>query len=56
MSVFHSEDIGTITASKGGIACQGQAHRIGGYIDQDIVKISQFRVTIKEEDLLAEGP
>ena len=56
MNVFHSEDVGTITTSEGGIACQGQAHRKGGYIVQDICNISQFRVTIKEEDLLAEGP
>ena len=56
MHVFHSEDVCTITASKSGIACQGQSHKIGGYIVRDIIKISQFRVIVKEEDLLAEGP
>ena len=56
MNVFHSEDVGTIATSKAGIACQGQSHKIGGYIIRDIVKISQFQVIVKEEDLLAKGP
>ena len=56
VNMFQSKDFGTITTNAAGVACQGQSHKIGGYIVKDIVKISQFRVIVKEEDLLAEGP
>ena len=56
VNVFHCEDVGTITANAAGVSCRGQPHKMGGHIIPRILKISQFRVILKEEELLAEGP
>ena len=48
--------MGTITANAAGVSCQGQPYKVGGHILPHIVKVSQFRVILKEEELLAEGP
>ena len=48
VNVFQSKDVGTITTNGAGVSCQGQSHKIGGYIVKDIVKISQFWVIVKE--------
>ena len=56
VNVFHSEDVGTITANAARVLCQTQPHKIRGHIVPRIVKISQFRVILKEEELIAEGP
>ena len=56
MNMFHSMDVGTITANAAGVSCQGQPHKMGGHIVPRIVKISLFRVILKKEELLAEGP
>ena len=55
VNVFHSEDVGTITANAARVSCQGQPHKMGGHIVPCIVKVSQFRVILKEEELLAKG-
>ena len=54
-NIIHSFDLGTIHTSGEGIACQGETYRIGDQIIQNIVKVSQIKIVLQQEEFIVEG-
>ena len=55
-NIYHSFDLGTITAQDSGIACQDQTYRIVGQLINEIIRVSQYKVLAQEEEFLVDGP
>ena len=54
-NIMNSFDLGTIHTTGDGIACQGENYRIGDQIIQQIVRVSQYKVIIQQEEFIVEG-
>ena len=54
-NIIHSFDLGTIFTSGGGIACQGETYKIGEQIIQNIVKVSQIKIVLQQEEFIVAG-
>jgi len=45
-NIIQSLDLGTVSATSSGVACQGQTFRMGNHLVNDIVRISQYKVKV----------
>ena len=54
-NIIHSFDLGTTHTIGEGIACQGETYRIEDQIIQSIVKVSQFKIVLQQEEFIVEG-
>ena len=54
-TIFSVTEKGLIHDSSSGVTCKGEQMRIGQEIVDNILQMSQYKVTIREEELLAKG-
>ena len=51
-NIIKSEDKGTLTIGDNSVSCRGQSMKFDSYIVEDILEVSQFKVTIIKEKFL----
>ena len=54
-NLIWADEVGLIKDQDGGVRCQGQQHRINGEIVEDILVLTQYRITVREEKFLIKG-
>ena len=54
-NLIWADEVGLIKDRDGGVRCQGQQHRINGEIVEDILVLTQYRITVREEKFLIKG-
>ena len=48
-NIIKSEDRGTLTVGDNSVSCRGQAMKFGSFLVEDILEVSQYKVTIVKE-------
>ena len=51
-NILKSEDRGALTIGDNSVACRGQSMKFGSFIVEDILEVSQYKVTILKEKFL----
>merc|ERR1712218_429107 len=51
-NIIKSEDKGTLTIGDNSVSCRGQSMKFDSYIVEDILEVSQFKVTVIKEKFL----
>ena len=54
-NLIWADEVGLIKDQDGSVRCQGQQHRINGEIVEDILVLTQYRITVREEKFLING-
>ena len=54
-NILSVEEVGTINIGDNYITCHGQSAKIGNFVIDDVLKIAQYKVTVKRQSYKAKG-